>query len=88
MKRMILGLVLAAATAFAPSALAQGTITQSVTELINAGGYEIIGVIPSSAGPGILLQWESGGQTVLIMCFVAETPESATIATQYCKPVV
>jgi hypothetical protein len=46
-------------------------------------GYGIVGVMPSSAGPGILLQ----KQTALVMCFVAETPGSAEILTQYCKPV-
>jgi hypothetical protein len=57
-------------------------------------GFEIKGVIPSNAGPGILLQGvrrnaigEETSLPVLIMCFVAETPESETIATQYCKPV-
>ena len=46
-------------------------------------GYAIVGVMPSSAGPGLLLQKE----TALVMCFVAETPDSAEIVTQYCKPV-
>ena len=46
-------------------------------------GYEIKGVMPSTAGPGILLQ--KGDQ--LVMCFVAETPQSAELTTQYCKPV-
>lgn len=46
-------------------------------------GYEIKGVMPSNAGPGILLQ---KGEDV-VMCFVAETPSSSDIATQYCKPV-
>ena len=46
-------------------------------------GYEIKGVMPSTAGPGILLQ--KGDQ--LVLCFVAETPQSAEVETQYCKPV-
>jgi hypothetical protein len=77
MRRIFVALVLALA---ATQAFAQEGVT--VTSLI-AEGYEVKGVIPSSAGPGILLQKDQS----LVMCFVAETPESATIATQYCKPV-
>ena len=46
-------------------------------------GYEVMGVFPRNAGPGLLL--ENGDK--LTMCFVAETPKSAEIVTQYCKPV-
>ena len=46
-------------------------------------GYEVKGVFPSNAGPGLVLQ--KGDK--LTMCFVAETPKSADVATQYCKPV-
>ena len=46
-------------------------------------GYAIVGIIPSSAGPGIFLKKGD----VLMACFVAETPSSASIATRYCKPV-
>ena len=46
-------------------------------------GYAIVGIIPSSAGPGIFLKKGDG----LVACFVAETPSSTTIATKYCKPV-
>jgi hypothetical protein len=68
------------------AALAMGSATAqegaSVSSLLK-DGYEIKGVIPSTAGPGILL--EKGSDVV--MCFVAETSESDAIVTQYCKPV-
>jgi len=54
----------------------------SVTALLKQG-YQIVGVIPSTVGPGIFLRKGD----VLIACFVAETPNSQEIATQYCKPV-
>ena len=78
MKRMLLAAALAAA--LVSSAAAQQGVT--VSSLI-AQGYEIKGVMPSSAGPGIVLQKGD----VVVMCFVAETPTSEDIATQYCKPV-
>ena len=77
MRRMFVAFVVALAVT---QAFAQDGVT--VTSLI-ADGYEVKGVIPSNAGPGILLQKDKS----LVMCFVAETPESATIVTQYCKPV-
>ncbi|MBN9070121.1 MAG: hypothetical protein J0H34_00690 [Rhizobiales bacterium] len=46
-------------------------------------GYDVVGVIPSNAGPGILLESDDG----LMLCFVAEKPDSPVVATQYCKPV-
>jgi hypothetical protein len=55
---------------------------QTVQSLL-AEGYTIVGVMPSSAGPGIFLQ-KAG---TLIACFVAETPASEAIDTRYCKPV-
>jgi hypothetical protein len=45
--------------------------------------YLIVGTVPSSAGPGLFLR----KRDKLYLCFVAETPNSATVATQYCKPV-
>jgi hypothetical protein len=61
------------------TAFAEDITVQSLLEK----GYEIKGVMPSTAGPGILLQ----KGTDLVMCFVAETAQSADIATTYCKPV-
>lgn len=48
--------------------------------------YDVVGVIPSNAGPGILLESDDD-EDKLFMCFVAETPSSRDITTQYCKPV-
>jgi hypothetical protein len=47
--------------------------------------YDVVGVMPSNAGPGILLESDDGGK--LFLCFVAETPNSPDVTTQYCKPV-
>jgi hypothetical protein len=54
----------------------------SVTALLKQG-YAIVGIVPSTAGPGIFLKKGD----VLIACFVAETSSSNDIATKYCKPV-
>ena len=54
----------------------------TVQSLINEG-YKIAGTITSKAGPGIFLQKDNA----LFVCFVAESPGSPTVATQYCKPV-
>jgi len=57
---------------------------QNVTlESLMNEGYTVAGVIPSPAGPGVFLQKSQS----LVVCFVAETPSSPTVATQYCKPV-
>jgi hypothetical protein len=77
MRRIFVAFVLAM---LATQAFAQDAPT---VKALLADGYEIKGVMPSSAGPGILLQKGDS----LMMCFVAETPSSATITTQYCKPV-
>jgi hypothetical protein len=79
MKRawMVTALTLAS---FAPAADAADAPT---VETLLAAGYTVVGTIPSQAGPGIFLQKEHD----LIVCFVAETPDSPTVATRYCKPV-
>jgi len=47
-------------------------------------GYELVSTIRTTAGsPGLFLR----KGTSLYLCFVAETPRSKTVATQYCKPV-
>ncbi len=89
MKRVSV-LSMAAFALLALPAVAQD-VPQSVGELLK-NGYEVKGIMPSNAGPGILLEHSSKGtdgavQTDLIMCFVAETPASPTIKTQYCKRV-
>ena len=78
MKRLAL---LLGILAFVPG-LAYSQEGVTVSELL-AEGWTVEGVIMTNAGPGILLEKESQ----LTMCFVAETPGSAAITTQYCKPV-
>ena len=46
-------------------------------------GYTVAGVVTSPAGPGVFLQKGNA----LYVCFVAEKPSSASVDTQYCKPV-
>jgi len=46
-------------------------------------GYTVAGVVTSPAGPGVFLQKGNA----LVVCFVAEKPGSASVDTQYCKPV-
>jgi hypothetical protein len=49
-----------------------------------AQDYAIAGAISTTSGaPGLFLR----KGTRLYLCFIAETPQSATVATRYCKPV-
>jgi hypothetical protein len=48
-----------------------------------AQGYTVVAAITSQIGPGVFLQ---KGQS-LELCFVAETPNSPSMTTRYCKPV-
>jgi hypothetical protein len=45
--------------------------------------FAIVGAITSPIGPGLFLQKKDR----LFVCFVAETPQSPTVTTRYCKPV-
>ena len=56
--------------------------TMNVQSLMG-DGYTAAGVVASPAGPGIFLQKGKA----LVGCFVAEKPGSASVDTQYCKPV-
>lgn len=75
-------LVLMIAFLLSASPITASAQTMTVQSLMNEG-YTIAGVITSPAGPGVFLQ----NGHALIVCFVAETPASPTVATQYCKPV-
>ena len=77
MTRLLCGaaLILAASAAHADQGLTVDSLLKQ--------GYEIKAAFPSKAGPGLVL--EKSDQ--VMMCFVAETPDSAEVATQYCKPV-
>jgi hypothetical protein len=46
-------------------------------------GYAVVGVVSSQVGPGIFLHKGDA----LMLCFVAEKPNSQAVETQYCKPV-
>jgi hypothetical protein len=79
-----------AVIAFACGFLAVPAFAQDkpTVESLLKQGYDVIGVFPSNAGPGLLLQFsDEDGNAKLMMCFVAETPQSAEVTTQYCKPV-
>jgi len=67
-------------------AVAAGDAKPTVESLVTEG-YEVISVFPSTAGPGMLLEFADESGVKLMMCFVAETPQSQDITTQYCKPV-
>lgn len=80
---------IAAATIFGLSSLqavAAPNDKPTVESLVKEG-YEIVSVFPSSAGPGFVLQFEDEQGVRIMMCFASETPQSADVATQYCKPV-
>jgi len=82
MKRMIFAFLMST-VAFAAQAQDKPTVDSLLKQ-----GYDVIGVFPSSAGPGLLLESDDDDpNTKLMMCFVAETPQAAEITTQYCKPV-
>ena len=48
-----------------------------------AQDFTVVSTVPSPAGPGVFLQKKDR----LFFCVVAETPNSTTVATRYCKPV-
>ncbi len=73
---LIAGLLLA----LSPTGVSAQLLT--VQALMN-DGYTVAGVIASAVGPGVFLQKGNA----LLVCFVSEKPGSATVATQYCKPV-
>ena len=72
-----------AALSLAAAQTAVSAQTENVQSLM-ADGYTIAGVTqPPSGRAGVFLQKGNA----LIFCFVAETPNSPTVATKYCKPV-
>ena len=78
MKRMIATAMVL--SAFGGAAPAQEAVT--VQRLLNQE-FAVVGVVPSSAGPGLFLQKKDK----MFFCVVAETPSSPAVATRYCKPV-
>ena len=80
MKRNIVPLATLVLAATQAAVLAQ---TMNVQSLMGAG-YTVTGVAsPPAGGAGLFLQKEN----MLVFCFVTEKPGSASLDTQYCKPV-
>jgi len=72
-----------AALALAATQTAVSAQTMSVQSLMG-DGYAVAGVTqPPGGGAGVFLQKGNA----LVFCFAAETPNSPTVATRYCKPV-
>jgi hypothetical protein len=79
---MARNLVLMIALLLSASEITASAQNMPVQSLMNEGDT-VAGVMTSPAGPGVFLQKGN----VLLVCFDAEKPGSATVATQYCKPV-
>jgi hypothetical protein len=79
MRRNIAPVAVLVLTATQTAVSAQATNVQSLI----SDGYTVAGVVTSPAGPGVFLQKGNA----LIVCFVAEGPGSASVDSQYCKPV-
>ena len=58
-----------------PSAAAATDPAKPTVESLVKEGYEMISVFPSTAGPGMLLEFDDENGPKLMMCFVAETPQ-------------
>jgi hypothetical protein len=76
----IVGVAAVVASSATGAALAQTPVT--VQSLLDQE-FQIVGTIPSQAGPGLFLQKKDR----LFFCVVAETVTSPDVATRYCKPV-
>ncbi|MBI5265197.1 MAG: hypothetical protein HY852_25670 [Bradyrhizobium sp.] len=71
-------------TASAGAAFAQAAAEKVTLSSLLAKDYAIAGAISTASNlPGLFLRKGSS----LYLCFIAETKQSATVATQYCKPV-
>ena len=80
MKRNIVPLATLVLAATQAAVLAQ---TMNVQSLMGAG-YTVTDVAsPPAGGAGLFLQKGN----MLVFCFVTEKPGSASLDTQYCKPV-
>ena len=76
-------IVLLTALAVIATQTAVAAQTMTVQSLLD-DGYTLAGVFSSRTGAaGLFLQ----KRNALIFCGVSETPTSATLSTQYCKPV-
>jgi len=80
--RKLFAVLLTSSALLGASAAMAADEPMSVSTLLKQG-YTVVGIVPSTAGPGIFLQKGDA----LIACFAAETPNSKEITTKYCKPV-
>ena len=71
-----------AATLVPAGALAAEPPPVTVKSLLTQG-FTVVAAIPSNIGAGVFLQKKDK----VFLCFVNETPQSASVATKYCKPV-
>lgn len=69
-------------TLTAMSGLARAESVETVQSLLKQE-FTIVGTFLSSAGAALFLQKKDR----LFFCVAAETPQSKTVATRYCKPV-
>jgi hypothetical protein len=70
-------------SAASPSAAQSSTEKVTVSSLL-AQDYLVAGAVPApSGGAGLFLRKDKK----LYFCYVTETPKSATVTTDYCKPV-
>jgi hypothetical protein len=80
MRRIIAPLAVLALVVTQPAVSAQTMTVQSLM----GDGYTVAGVTqPQGGGAGVFLQKGNA----LVFCYVLETPGSASLDTQYCKPV-
>jgi len=80
MRRNLVPLAILVLAATQTAASAQTMTVQSLLD----NGYTVAGIATSPAG-GANMFLQKGN--ALVYCFVAETPDSPTVATKYCKPV-
>jgi hypothetical protein len=76
-----IALIVVLALAATQTAVSAQTIT--VQSLMDSG-YTVAGITTSQAG-GASIFLQKGN--ALVYCYAAETPDSPTVVTKYCKPV-
>jgi hypothetical protein len=81
---MIRALARAAGILLASHIAASAQIQKLTVQSLLDDGYTVAGITTSQNGGGLV--YLQKGKT-LVLCFVTETPGSAAVETQYCKPV-
>jgi hypothetical protein len=72
-----------AALALVAAQTAVSAQTKTVQSLMD-NGYTVAGITTSPTGGASIFLRKAN---TLVYCFTAETPDSPTVATKYCKPV-